>query len=149
MRKGERTKKDCYTTAELTAYFKGKGGTFYALDASMPIELQAARLDELAKKGIIAQSPEPSLVVKVHRGARLIAWSTNHVHLSEAGTVMCFDALLQAMTGMAIEVLEPLTSNRSLQTNTCAYLVTCAHLVGAWCRISRVALRCPSRRTCK
>lgn len=102
-RSGELLKKDYHTKAEMRAHF-ANGGTFHALDASMPIEAQAAKLERLIEEGIITKSPEPAMVVKqLRHGMRIIPWSTDHVHLSEASSVMCFDALLQAMSGLSME----------------------------------------------
>lgn len=100
---GELARKDCYTKQQMREHFMS-GGKFHALDATIPIEAQAAKLERLIQEGIITKSPEPAMVVKQLRdGMRIIPWSTDHVHLSEASSVMCFDALLQAMSGLSME----------------------------------------------
>ena len=102
--RGTRLRKDLWTLEELKAKFS-VGGGFYAIDASMPIEAQVANLHDLMEKGAITSSPEPSLVcTQLGDGQRVIAWSTDHLYLSEAASVMCFDALLQAMSGLCMEV---------------------------------------------
>ena len=96
-----------WTLDELKKHFRGKkGASFHAIPASIPINEQVDLLQKLLERGVVTKSPEPDLAIfqQSGDGKRLVAWSTDNILLSEARSVMCFDALLQAACALSIEV---------------------------------------------